>query len=187
MPAACYPVYPAIAARGQLGPVGAFIDAGGAWVFRREPSEDPMRRQVFHQHELVRLGAPDQVLGWRDEWAQRGLQLLRGLGLEAELGPANDPFFGRQGRMLASNQRQQALKLELTVQIDGPEPTAVASFNHHLDHFTSAYDIELVGGGAAHTACLGFGHERIVLALLAAHGLDPAAWSPAVRGTLWAE
>ena len=58
------------------------------------------------------------------------------------------------------------------MQIAGPEPTALASFNHHRDHFGSTYGIELADGGTAHTACLGFGHERIVLALLRTHGLD---------------
>ncbi len=184
MPAACYPVYPAIAARGPLAPDGAFVDAGGAWVFRHEPSLDPARRQVFHQHELVRIGAPEQVLGWRDEWAQRGLELLRALGLDAELDAANDPFFGRRGRMLARNQRDQSLKLELLVPIAGTEPTAVASFNLHQDHFASTYGIVGQNGGVAHTACLGFGHERIVLALLRAHGLQPDSWPRSVRDVL---
>ncbi|MEA2126924.1 MAG: hypothetical protein QOI80_3706, partial [Solirubrobacteraceae bacterium] len=33
-PAACYPVYPAIARRGTLPPGGVAVDAGGAYVFR---------------------------------------------------------------------------------------------------------------------------------------------------------
>jgi seryl-tRNA synthetase len=185
MPAACYPVYPAIAARGRLPPGGVFVDAGGAWVFRHEPSQDPARRQMFHQHELVRIGEPEQVLQWRDEWAQRGLELLRALGLQAELDNANDPFFGRRGRMLATNQRDEALKLELLVQISGPEPTALASFNHHRDHFGTTYGLQLSDGGVAHTACLGFGHERIVLALLWVHGFEPATWPASIRAELW--
>ncbi len=185
MPAACYPVYPAIAARGRLPPGGVFVDAGGSWVFRHEPSHDPARRQIFHQHELVRIGEPEAVLRWRDEWAALGLELLRGLGLDAQLEDANDPFFGRRGRMLAAGQREQALKVELLVQIAGPEPTAMASFNHHLDHFGSTYAIELADGGTAHTACLGFGHERIVLGLLRTHGLDRTAWPESVQGKLW--
>jgi seryl-tRNA synthetase len=185
MPAACYPVYPAIAARGALAPGGVFVDAGGAWVFRHEPSHDPARRQIFHQHELVRIGEPDRVLEWRDEWAQRGLDLLQSMGLAAELDVANDPFFGRRGRMLSANQRGERLKLELLVQIAGPEPTALASFNHHREHFGSTYGIELADGGVAHTACLGFGHERIVLALLRTHGLDPGSWPQEVRAELW--
>jgi seryl-tRNA synthetase len=185
MPAACYPVYPAIAARGPLPAGGVFVDAGGAGVFRHEPSHDPARRQIFHQHELVRIGEPDAVLAWRDEWAQRGLELLRSLGLDAELDNASDPFFGRRGRMLATNQRNESLKLELLVQIAGPEPTALASFNHHRDHFGTTYGLELADGETAHTACLGFGHERIVLALLRTHGLDPAGWPGEVRAELW--
>jgi seryl-tRNA synthetase len=185
MPAACYPVYPAIARRGRLPEGGVFVDAGGAWVFRHEPSHDPMRRQIFHQHELVRIGEPDAVLEWRDEWANRGLEILRGLGLPAELDVANDPFFGRRGRMLARNQQADKLKLELLVPIAGPEPTACASFNHHRDHFGSTYGLELADGSTAHTACLGFGHERIVLAMLRIHGLDPARWPVSVRAQLW--
>jgi seryl-tRNA synthetase len=185
MPAACYPVYPAIAARGPLAEGGVFVDAGGAWVFRHEPSDDPARRQIFHQHELVRIGEPDVVLAWRDDWAQRGLSLLRSLGLAAELDVANDPFFGRRGKMLASNQRDAGLKLELLVQIAGPEPTALASFNHHREHFGAEFGIELSDGTTAHTACLGFGHERIVLALLRTHGLEPDSWPAAIRAELW--
>ncbi len=185
MPAACYPVYPAIAARGRLPPGGVFVDAGGSWVFRHEPSEDPARRQIFHQHELVRIGEPETVLAWREEWVRHGLELLHDLGLQASLEQASDPFFGRRGRMLAANQRAQALKLELLVAITAPEPTALASFNHHLDHFGSTYGIELADGATAHTACLGFGHERIVLALLRTHGLNPESWPDAVRDELW--
>ena len=143
------------------------------------------RRQIFHQHELVRIGEPEAVLEWREEWAQRGLELLRAFGLDAQLDVANDPFFGRRGRMLAANQQAERLKLELLVQIAGPEPTACASFNHHRDHFGSTWGIVLADGSVAHTACLGFGHERIVLALLRAHGTDPQAWPQSVRDQLW--
>jgi hypothetical protein len=87
--------------------------------------------------------------------------------------------------MLAASQRQQELKFEILVQIAGPEPTAVASFNYHLEHFAATYGLTLADGGVAHTACLGFGHERIVLALLHTHGLDPSGWPEAVRRELW--
>jgi seryl-tRNA synthetase len=184
-PAACYPVYPAIAARGRLPVGGVTIDAGGAYVFRREPSEDPARLQMFHQREIVRIGEPEIVAGWREQWRYRAVELLCSLGLEAELVLATDPFFGRSGRMLAASQREQELKFEVTVQIAGPEPTAVASFNYHQDHFAEAYRIELSDGDGAHTACLGFGLERIALALFRTHGLDLRAWPAETRGELW--
>jgi seryl-tRNA synthetase len=132
----------------------------------------------------VRFGSPDVVAGWRDDWCGRALALLRGLGLRAESVDAADPFFGRAGRMLAASQREQRLKFEVVVPIASAEPTAVASFNYHQDHFASAYGIHMEDGTQAHTACLGFGHERITLALLKTHGLDTAAWPDEVRTEL---
>ncbi|MDQ1687275.1 MAG: hypothetical protein QOK42_250, partial [Frankiaceae bacterium] len=52
-------------------------------------------------------------------------------------------------------------------------------------HFTALHGLSCADGSPAHTACLGFGLERIVLALLAAHGLDVAAWPAEVRAALW--
>jgi seryl-tRNA synthetase len=185
VPAACYPVYPAIAGRGPLAPGGVTVDAGGSYVFRSEPSGDPARLQMFHQREIVRIGEPEAVADWRETWRDRAVALLRRLGLDADFDVATDPFFGRSGRMMAASQREQALKFEIEVTIGGPEPTAVASFNYHQTHFAEAYGLELADGGVAHTACLGFGLERVTMALFRAHGLDPAGWPDDVRVELW--
>ena len=151
-PAACYPVYPAVGARGPVAPGGIMVDAGGSYVFRHEPSGDPARLQMFHQRELVRIGEPDTVAAWRDAWRDRAVELLLGLGLDARFDVATDPFFGRSGRMLAASQREQALKFEIHVPIAGDEPTAVASFNYHQDHFAAAHGITMADGSVAHTA-----------------------------------
>ncbi|MBA2255093.1 MAG: amino acid--[acyl-carrier-protein] ligase [Chloroflexi bacterium] len=185
VPAACYPVYPAIARRGPLPPGGLAIDAGGAYVFRHEPSADPARLQMFHQREMVRLGEPETVALWRNSWRDRAEEVLTRVGLDAHPEVAADPFFGRAGRMLAANQRAQELKFELLIPIAGPEPTAVASFNYHQDHFAGTYGITMADGSPAHTACLGFGLERITLGLLRSHGLDHTRWPAAVTRQLW--
>ena len=134
---------------------------------------------------IVCLGEPDTVVAWRDTWRERAMGILTRVGLEPAQAIASDPFFGRTGRMLAANQRADELKFELLVTVVGPAPTAVASFNYHQDHFTQTYGITMASGGPAHTACLGFGLERIVLALLRTHGPDVATWPTSVRETLW--
>lgn len=181
-PAACYPLYPSLRG-GELPARGRLFDFT-ACCFRREPSEDPARMQTFQVHENVRLGSPDAVRTWRQGWLERAPGLLESLGLAAKLELAHDPFFGRGGRLLRANQLEQELKFELQVPIwsDAP-PTAVASFNYHIDHFTKAFDIRLPDG-EAHSACLGFGLDRIALALFRRHGLDVARWPEGVRRRL---
>jgi seryl-tRNA synthetase len=184
-PAACYAVYPEIAKRGALPLDGATVDTGSPWVFRNEASSDPARMRMFHMRELVRIADPADVAVYRNVWLQRVTDLFGRLGLEVASEIASDPFFGRAGRMLAANQRDQELKFELLAMIGGPEPTAIASFNYHQDHFTLAYGLRLEDGRPAHTGCVAFGVERVTLALLRAHGLDPDAWPEPVRQELW--
>jgi seryl-tRNA synthetase len=183
-PAACYPLYPAIAARGPLPEGGLTLDTGDAYVFRREPSNDPARMQIFHMREIVRIADAETVVTWRIGWRERAEELLRGLGLELELDIANDPFFGRVGRLLAAQQREQELKWELLAPVAGDTPTAIASSNYHQDHMGHTYGITTADGGPAHTGCMAFGEERVTLALFAAHGLDADGWPAEVRARL---
>ena len=184
-PAACYPLYPVAAARGPLPAEGLLFDLQ-SYCFRREPSLEPTRMQLFRMREYVRMGSPEQVLAFRESWLARGTGMIRDLGLPLAIDAANDPFFGRAGRMLANNQRDQGLKFELNVPVNSVEkPTACLSFNYHQDHFGTTWDLKQDDGAVAHTACVGFGLERITLALLRHHGLDLTAWPEAVRRTLW--
>ena len=184
-PAACYPVYPAIAKRGPLPPGGLCIDVGSALVFRNEPSGDPARLQMFRQRELVRIAEPDTVAEWRNKWRDRAIDILTSLGIEASFSIAADPFFGRAGRLMSISQREQALKFEVLGPIASPQPTALASFNYHREHFAHVHGIAMADGSEAHSACLGFGMERCTLALLKKHGLEPDSWDAGVRKLLW--
>lgn len=182
-PAACYPVYPSFT--GTVPAEGRLVDMQN-WVFRNEPSPEPTRMQSFRVREFVRVGTPDMVVAWRDIWLQRGLDILKSLGLPAHSDVASDPFFGRGGRMLAANQREQQLKFEVLVPvISEAKPTAVCSFNYHQDHFGKLFEIYQQNGELAHTACLGFGLERIVMALFKTHGMQPENWPQATRDLLW--
>ena len=184
-PAACYPLYPTLACRGLLPPEGLTFDLGGSYVFRNEPSENPARLQVFRQREMVRVGNEEQVLAWRELWMRRAGEMFTQLELDASLQIASDPFFGRGGRLLANSQREQQLKFEVLVPIASPEATAVTSFNYHQEHFGCAFGIRLQDGSTARTACLGFGLERIALALFRKHGLQINSWPRGLLDRLW--
>lgn len=181
-PAACYPLYPTQS--GTLPEGGRLFDLT-SWIYRAEPSDDPLRLQAFRQHECVRLGTPESVRTWRDAASEGAVRWLERLGLSPRRVVATDPFFGRGGRLLRANQRAAALKFEVVVSVTSEgEPTAIASFNVHEDKFGAAFEIVTADGAQAHTACLGFGLERVALALFAQHGFVPDAWPADVRAAL---
>jgi seryl-tRNA synthetase len=177
--AACHSLYATI---GRTAPsAGQRFEIEG-YCFRNEPSLDPARMQSFRMREFVFVGTPNAAIAHRDLWIDRGLSLLAGLGLAVEAVPANDPFFGRAGRLLASDQLDSGLKYEIVVPIASAEvPTAISSANYHLDHFGESFDIRTDNGEVAHSACFGFGLERIALALLRTHGLAVERWPSAVK------
>jgi seryl-tRNA synthetase len=181
-PAACYPVYPMLT--GSLPQAGRLVDVM-SYCFRHEPSEDAGRMQMFRMHEHVRAGDPDTVTAWRESWIARAQSFTAALGLDAGTEAASDPFFGRGGKLLAVNQRDQRLKLEISACIASDDhPTAIISLNYHQDHFGEAFEIRTADGQIAHTACVGFGLERTALALFRRHGLDRRGWPGAVRKRL---
>jgi seryl-tRNA synthetase len=182
-PAICYPLYPT--AQGTRLPEGGRrVDLQG-YAFRHEPSDDPARLQIFRMHEYVRLGTPDEALEHRAYWLEKGQAIFESVGLQTERVLANDPFFGRGGKVQKVMQREQNLKYEFVIPVCSTEkPTAIGSCNYHLDHFGVAFDIRTSDGAVAHSACVGFGLERIALALFKTHGLDVAAWPAGVRDVL---
>jgi seryl-tRNA synthetase len=181
-PAACYPVYPQLT--GTLPARGRLVDVM-SYCFRHEPADDPARMQMFRMHEHVRAADIETVADWRDAWLTRLDRFVDMLGLDARRAAASDPFFGRAGKLLADSQRDQGLKTEIVVPIASEEhPTAIISLNYHQDHFGQAFRIDAADGSVAHTSCVGFGLERITLALYRRHGLDRRGWPPAVRNRL---
>lgn len=181
--AACHPLYgvlpPSLPERGVAAEVNGYC-------FRHEPSADPMRMQCFRMHEFVRVGSAADTSRFRDRWRGDMVSLLTSFGLDVAAVPANDPFFGRSGRLLADEQLTNELKTEMVVHVYGDRhpASAIASCNLAGEHFGAKFGLALPDGGTAHTACAAFGLERIALALLATHGLDPRTWSPAVTRAL---
>lgn len=181
--AACHPSYATLPE--VIGADGVLLDVYG-YCFRHEPAVDPARMQAFRMHEYVAVGSPEQAGQHRDSWVGHGLDVLASLGLDAVPVAANDPFFGRAGKMLAANQRDDELKTELTVRLYGDldDGTALVSANCHREHFGETFGLRTADGAVAHSACVGFGMERIALALIRTHGFEPDSWSAELLSTL---
>ena len=183
-PAACYPVYPLVASRGDVPAEGLLFDVASD-CFRREPSKMLDRLQSFRMREYVCIGAPEQILEFRARWMKRAESFAGQLGLSYRIDHASDPFFGRGGKLMAISQVEQALKFELLVPVHSEEePTACMSFNYHRDHFGTAWNLCNEAGQTAHTGCVAFGIDRLALALFATHGVEFEEWPARVRQAL---
>jgi seryl-tRNA synthetase len=183
-PAACYPLYPLVAARGALPPGGLIVDVA-ADCFRREPSRSLDRLQSFRMREFVRIGSPEDITAFREGWIERARQLADELALPYTVDIANDPFFGRVGQVMAVSQLQQSLKFELLIPyFAGARPTACMSFNYHREHFGQVWNIKASGEEPVHTGCVAFGMDRLTVAMFANHGPDTARWPDSARRAL---
>lgn len=183
-PAACYPLYPLVAARGAVAAQGVAFDVA-SYCFRREASHEPGRLQSFRMREYVCVGAPQTALAFRKRWIARAEELAQELALPFTLAAASDPFFGRVGKIMAMSQVEQELKFELLIPVNSEEqPTACMSFNYHQDHFGTIWGLQTDAREVAHTACVAFGLDRLGLALFATHGLDLHKWPASTRKIL---
>ncbi len=183
-PAACYPLYPLVAARGQAPEQGIQFDVT-CDCFRHESSYEVGRFQSFRMREYVCIGSPEHVLDFRHSWMQRAKEFADVLAVPYRIASASDPFFGRAGKFMAASQVVQELKFELLIPVNSLEnPTACMSFNYHRDHFGTIWGIENETGNVAHTACVAFGMDRLALAVFATHGIDLEKWPDPVREAL---
>jgi len=183
-PAACYPLYPLVASRGQIPKGGAKFDVA-CDCFRHESSHEIGRFQSFRMREYVCIGAADEVVKFRSEWLGRVDELANLLGIPYRTAAASDPFFGRAGKMMAVSQVEQELKFELLIPLRSQEaPTACMSFNYHRDHFGIIWQLRTETGEVAHTACVAFGIDRLALALFTLHGVEFERWPPQLRDAI---
>ena len=183
LPAACYPVYASMAGQTLDRPRTHRVSAR---CFRQEATAEIGRLRSFRMVEFVTAGDPDHCVLWRDRRLEQIADWLESLELKVSVEDADDPFFGTGRKLYQAAQRRQRLKFELRVALDDDVVQAVGSANCHKDHFGAAFDIA-ADGAPAHTACVGFGLERIALALIHAHGAELEDWPAAVAAGLWGE
>jgi seryl-tRNA synthetase len=179
--AACHPLFAQL--QGSTADPGKLYELTGE-CFRHEPSDDPMRFVSFRMREYVRLGTEEEAKEHRRRWLEIAEEIFGMLELPVEVVPANDPFFGRGGVLLAANQIADEAKFEVVTEVYEGPPTAIASANFHGEHFGGDFALSLPDGTVAQSACAGFGMERIVLALARRHGFELEEWPADVRTQL---
>ncbi|MGV9316447.1 aminoacyl--tRNA ligase-related protein [Streptomyces sp. NPDC003691] len=149
----------------DVGDGGLRLSATGR-CFRNENHYDGLRRlRGFHMREVLYLGTKDGAV----DHLERGSAFIAGtaarLGLELTRATADDPFYDKGG----SRARLMALD-PVKHEFSAPDGTAIASVNRHRNFFGERLGIRAGSHGPAYSACVAFGVERWIHAMILAHG-----------------
>lgn len=140
---------------------------------------EPGRLLEFSMREVIFLGSPD----FARETRQRSLDIveawMREWQLYGSLVTANDPFFSSDFANKATHQHRLAMKYEYKALLPPGRPISILSSNLHGPTFSKAFSITQAGR-PINTGCIGFGLERMALAILAQHGSDESRWPAAL-------
>ncbi|MFI9123553.1 hypothetical protein ACIGW0_29880 [Streptomyces bikiniensis] len=167
--ATCYGLLLSLEGR-DVGAEGLRLSATGR-CFRNETRFDGLRRLWgFHMREVLHLGTKQGALEHLEQGAEFVRELAGRLGLDLTRAVADDPFYDRGG----SRARLMALD-PVKHEFSAPDGTAIASVNRHRNFFGERLGIRAGSEGPAYSACVAFGVERWVHAMVLAHGTPARA------------
>lgn len=176
-PFVCHNVYRAL--RGGRVDDGRVVTALGNCYRYEGHRFEPLRRQwEFSMREAVLLGDAAFVQAARQRLIDLTRALVVDLDLDATLEIATDPFFASEASSPRTFQAMGSTKLELRLAIGGDARVAAGSFNLHGLLFATPMGIRAGGDAVAETACVAWGLERWMAAVVARWGADPAGWPP---------
>lgn len=175
LPALCYHAYARFAGTTLDSPT-LLTAQSTCWRHEGDLHAPLERGWAFTMREIVCVGNDIDTQRFRARLMERVPAFAAALGIVTRTDEASDPFFAPTARGKAALQRVKSLKHELLAPIGGTRELAVASFNHHERFFGEAFAIRTPQGETAATACVAFGIERWLLAVLCAHGPDPIGW-----------
>jgi seryl-tRNA synthetase len=185
-PAVCLPVYRAL--EGTTLPEGGVTITTSGKAFRYESSnlQGMHRLWDFSMREIIFAGSGAFVEERRAQVVDAVVRLMGQWDLAFRLVSASDPFFATVRGTKALWQRTRDLKHEMVVDV-GAEVGAIAAGSVNLAGtlFGHVFEIRTPEGEPATTACVGFGLERLVLALFSQHGFDPSRWPRAMRDVVF--
>ncbi len=174
-PAVCYHTYAALANTTIDAPVMMTAEET-CWRHEGSRLSALERGWAFSMREIVFLGSVVGAEAFRQKDIEEVRSFAESIGIRASVVLAADPFFAPTSRGKAILQQVKALKHELVVDCPDGCSLAISSFNNHERFFGDAFGIRLNDGQPATTACVAFGIERWMLAILMTHGTDPANW-----------
>jgi seryl-tRNA synthetase len=174
-PAVCYHAYARFAGTTLVSPV-MLTAQSTCWRHEGHAHAALERGWAFTMREIVCLGSDADTALFRSRLMVTVPALARELGVETRIAEASDAFFAPTARGKAVLQRVKSLKHELIAPLGGGRETAIASFNLHERFFGDAFSIRTDTQESAASACVAFGMERWLLAVLCAHGPDSTAW-----------
>lgn len=181
-PTVCHHLYLALSDT-ELEQDGIIATASGN-CFRFESINMVSLERVwnFTMREIIFVGEDEQVRERLDNVRAAVRPLLEELGLAYKVMTANDPFFIGTFRDQAAYQAAFELKYEIRAELPYKKDTvAIGSYNRHGDFFGRSLNIRTPDGSPACTGCIGIGFERLALAFVAQHGLDPDNWPKPIR------
>lgn len=184
-PTVCLHAYHALRHR-KLAPgeLVALTALGQCFRHERNRLDFAGRLWNFTMREIVFVGTPEKIEKGRADVLAATHSWLDSLGMAYALETATDPFFVSGHAAQSFFQLTNRTKLELRMEVEGRE-LAVGSFNYHRDHFGKSFGIrQQDDDGAAHSACVGFGLERLLLGFLAQLGTNMETWPKPLQDAL---
>lgn len=170
LPAACYTIYPTL--QSQPAVAGPQLFTVQSRCFRNEQHYLPLERQWnFSMRELVCVGTAEQVEVFLNTLSRQIASLCDALDLPVAFQNATDQFFNPAQNPKYIMQRIAPSKTEVVY----GEALAIASLNFHRQYFGETFEIRH-GDDFCSTACVAFGLERWLAALIRQHGDDVSRW-----------
>ena len=134
------------------------------------------RMQEFSLREVIFLGSPDFIKKTRFKTIKLLNKFVSEWMIEGELITANDPFFTNDFETKASFQLSFDMKYEYKAKLPYQKNSlAIMSSNIHGTTFSKNFNLKSKKN-IIHTGCLGFGLERLALAIIAQHGYKSNNW-----------
>lgn len=185
-PTVCYPLFESLKGK-SISDEGLSVTAlAKCHRYENKNTRGLSRLQTFLMREFVFWGQADYVREQLEASQNYAVELFQSWGAGFVLQTACDPFFGGTVANKRFFQNFMKMKFELRMDLPYADTTlSIGSFNNHADSLTNKFNIGLDSDDKCVSGCVGFGYERLALALMAQFGVDLESWPKAIKEDLF--